>query len=114
MTNTVDTWFDELAEPQGRLLSELRELIHDTDSGFVETLKWGQPCYSLNHLVCYLQKAKGHVVIGFQHGANLADTDRLLVGEGKTMRHVKIGLTDMIDREGVRSLIRQAIEFDCR
>jgi|GEM_PF-1940597 len=70
MTDTVDAWFDELPEPQGRLLSELRGLIHETNAGFVEAFKWGRPCYSLNHPVCYLQTAKGHVVIGFQQGAS--------------------------------------------
>jgi len=67
---------------------------------------------SLNQLVCYLQTAKGHVVIGFQQGASLADADRLLTGEGKAMRHVKIGLVETIDREGITALIRQAIEVD--
>jgi len=82
------------------------------DEQFDEEIKWGQPCYSIKKLVCYIQKAKKHVTIGFQYGAHLEDSNRLLVGEGKDMRHVKFSLTEKIDKPAIASLISKAVEFD--
>jgi len=112
MNEKVSEWFNNLSEAQHLKLIELRELILETDGQFSENIKWGQPCYSINKLVCYLQKAKKHVTIGFQQGAHLEDTNRLLVGEGKDMRHVNFSLTENIDRPAIEKLISEAVEFD--
>lgn len=114
MNDKVDDWFSNLSEPQHLMLTELRELILDTDKQFAEELKWGQPCYSINRLVCYLQKAREHVTIGFQQGAHLNDTNQLLAGEGKDMRHVNFRLSVTIDRPAISDLISKAVEYDRR
>ena len=42
--------------------------------------------------ICYIApQKKGYVNFGFFFGANLPDPKHLLVGEGKRMRHVKVG-----------------------
>lgn len=114
MNEKVKEWFDSLSEPQRQKMTELREAILETDGQFFEEIKWGQPCYSISKLVCYLQKAKKHVTIGFQQGAHLEDSNRLLVGEGKDMRHINISLTEKIDRSAIADLIAKAVEFDRR
>ena len=112
MNDRVKDWFDKLSEPQRLKLDELRQLILESDRQFTEEIKWGQPCYAINNLVCYLQKSKEHVTIGFQKGAHLEDNDNLLVGEGKDMRHVKFSLAGEIDRLAIAELISEAVEFD--
>ena len=112
MNEKVEDWFNKLSEPQRLKLDELRQLILENDRQFTEEIKWGQPCYSINKLVCYLQKAKEQVTIGFQKGAHLEDTDNLLVGEGKDMRHVNFSLAEEIYRPAIAKLIAEAVEFD--
>ena len=114
MKEKINDWFNNLSDPHHLMLLELRQLILETDKQFFEEIKWGQPCYSINKLVCYLQKAKNHVTIGFQQGAHLEDTNKLLVGEGKDMRHVNLSLTGEIDHLAITDLIAKAVKFDRR
>jgi len=113
MNEKINDWFKHLAEPLHLRLTELQALILGMDTRFVEEIKWAQPCYSINGLVCYLQNAKKHVTIGFQQGAHLEDANKLLVGTGKDMRHVKFDLSGEIDRPAIKNLISKAIEYDC-
>lgn len=110
--HSATDWFDALPAPQKKPLTALRALVLASDSGMVETLKWSQPCYSLNKLVCYLQQAKSHVTLGFQQGAQLADPHGLLEGTGRMMRHLKIPLDSDINEPQVLALLACAIELD--
>lgn len=47
--------------------------------------------------------------LGFNFGAALPDPLRLLEGEGKWIRHVRISKPEDLDQPGVRDLIRAAI-----
>jgi hypothetical protein len=69
MTKTPDDWFESLSAEQAPLLTDLRELVFAAKPEFEEAIKWGQPCYSVHSLVCYLNKFKSYVVLGFQQGA---------------------------------------------
>lgn len=108
----IDTWFKGLTADQRVILESLRAVILSSSGEIAEELKWGQPCYSRHRLFCYLQKAKSHVTIGFQHGAALADPKNILQGTGKDMRHIKIALGDDVDEESLKALIREALRHD--
>lgn len=112
MEQAVRTWFDKLTEGQREMLHELRDLVLSSDDNLTENLKWQQPCYSRNQLVCYLQKAKTHVTLGFQQGAHLSDPMNILEGSGKSMRHVKLALNRAFDREPLKALLVEAIAWD--
>ncbi len=112
MTTSVDDWLDALPDEQKQLLIELRKLVKSANKEFVEEIKWGQPCYSLNKLVCYLKNTKAHVVLGFQQGAHLKDPKKLLEGTGKDMRHIKVSSSRDIQNAAFKSLIKEAIKFD--
>ncbi len=112
MPKNVDNWFAALTDEQKPLLNELREIVRVTHEGLVEELKWGRPCYSMQSLVCYLHKAKAHVVLGFQQGAHFTDPKNLLEGTGKDMRHVKIPLTAKMQRGAFKALVEEAIKYD--
>ena len=52
-----------------------------------------------------------HVSLCFLHGALLDDPDKLLSGSGNQVRHVRlVPDASVLDRPGIRALIRQAIE----
>jgi len=59
---------------------EVRELLHD-----------GCPTACLGDVPFgYVNVFTAHVNVGFFHGASLPDPARLLLGDGKFMRHVKL------------------------
>lgn len=49
------------------------------------------------------------VNLGFNFGALLPDPDRLLEGEGKLIRHVRIAQTGDLEAASVRELVRDAM-----
>ena len=49
------------------------------------------------------------VNIGFNFGSHLPDPNRLLRGDGKWIRHVRIAQAADLDAPGVRQLVRAAI-----
>jgi hypothetical protein len=49
----------------------------------------GGPDSKMKDMSCYIAAATNHVHLGFCRGASLPDPDRVLEGDGKTMRHVK-------------------------
>ena len=93
------------------ITTRLRNLIFETSENITEEIKWGMPSYSDKGNVCYLQSSKKHVNLGFYNGASLNDTDRLLEGAGKQMRHIRIKKLEEIQPEKFKTLIQEAIEW---
>jgi len=112
MKKDIASWFEGLPATHRELLLELRRMIIECNGDVREDIKWNQPCYSINRLFCYLQRSKTHVTIGFQKGAHLNDPAKLLTGQGKDMRHVKIPLTADIPATLITALIQDAIIYD--
>ena len=58
--------------------------------------------------ICYVwPQKKGYVNSGFFFGAGLADPKKLLIGEGKRLRHVKIWSVDEAKNPALAKLIVQ-------
>ena len=105
----VDAWFDRrrpelaaLARPwfvrmRGCGL-DVRELLHDGHP----TACVGDAAYA------YTNAFTAHVNVGFFHGATLPDPARLLEGEGKYMRHVKLRPGAVVDAASLGALIAAA------
>ncbi len=72
------------------------------------------PNYSFNGLVCYLQASKKHVNLGFHKGVELQekDTDQLLQGSGKGMRHIRIKKMEEINPDVFSSMIKEAMALN--
>lgn len=87
----IDAWMRELSGELGTIArrwfavmrgcgDEVRELLHD-----------GCPVACLGDAPFgYVNVFTSHVNVGFFHGAALRDPERLLQGEGRSMRHVKL------------------------
>jgi hypothetical protein len=77
---------------------EVEEVIHD-----------GCPTFCLQHAAfAYVNAFKAHVDLGFYQGAELPDPARLLVGEGKYMRHVKLHPGVAVDETALAALVAAA------
>lgn len=88
----VEQYISELPEEIQKITSELRKIILHASPQLKEEFKWSMPNYSYQGFVCYLQPSKKHVNLGFHKGNELLekDTNTLLQGTGKTMRHIRI------------------------
>ncbi len=80
-----------------------------------ETFKWQAPVYGIDGKnVFWIARFKNHFGIGFFNGMLLKDPKKVLVNvqKGKTlaMRHWHFTSSDEIDRKGVLSYIREALE----
>jgi hypothetical protein len=77
---------------------EVREVLHD-----------GAPTACLGDIAFgYVNGFKSHVNVGFFQGATLRDPARLLEGNGKFMRHVKLKPGVSTDAEALSKLIAEA------
>ena len=89
-------WFEQMR----RCGDEVREVLHDG----CPTACFGDAPFG------YVNVFKSHVNVGFFHGASLHDPKRLLQGDGKRMRHVKVKPEGSIDAEALSKLIYSAWE----
>jgi hypothetical protein len=64
----------------------------------------------MKDMFCYIAANAGHVNLGFPRGTLLPDPNRVLEGEGKTMRHIKFRSQSDVERPFVRRYIRAAME----
>ena len=105
----IDAWLKKHAGELGDLAhrwfevmracgDEVRELIHD-----------GCPVACLGDAPFgYVNVFTSHVNVGFFHGAGLPDPARLLQGDGKHMRHVKLRPGGVPDAAALNGLIAAA------
>ncbi len=87
-------WFEEMRACG----DDVRELLHD-----------GHPTACVGDAgFAYANAFKAHVNVGFFRGAELADPDGLLEGNGRFMRHVKLGPGRRVDDAALKRLLRVA------
>jgi hypothetical protein len=65
----------------------------------------------MKDMFCYITTNAGHVNLGFPRGTSLPDPNRVLEGDGKTMRHIKFSSLADVERPFVRRYIQAAMEL---
>jgi hypothetical protein len=84
-------WFEVLRDCG----DDVRELLHD-----------GHPTACAEDAAfAYVDAFKAHVNVGFYRGAEMADPAGLLQGNGRFMRHVKLGPDRDVDAAALTMLI---------
>ena len=96
---TVTDYISKAPDNQIAILETLRELIHKSVPGTTEEIKWRMPVFKKTKNFTYLSFSKNHVTLGFYNLNEEQDPKKLLEGEGKTMRHVKIKSLEDIDQK---------------
>ncbi len=96
------TELESLAKPwfarMRRCGADVRELMHDGQA----TVCVGDAPFA------YVGAYKAHVNVGFFHGASLPDRAKLLEGNGRYMRHVKLEPGVAFDESALEELIAAA------
>jgi hypothetical protein len=107
---TVDQWLEKLPPDLQRITRELIAIARKNMPGAHEFIYHDAVGYSINDSpfdrICYIApQKKGYVNFGFFFGAGLPDPKKLLVGEGKRLRHIKIRSMEEAQNPALAKLI---------
>jgi len=105
----------ELTDWRGKMLADIRRIIHEADPEIVEDWKWmGTPTWSHGGIVCIANPFKDKVKVTFYEGASIADPDKLYNNglEGKKWRTIDYFKDDKIKEIELRNLVRSAVDFN--
>src|SRR4051812_25312909 len=111
----IDDRIEELGDWRGKMLSQLRKLIHEADPDVVEEWKWrGVPVFSHDGIICTGESYKSVIKLTFAKGASLEDKKGIFNSslEGNTRRAIDFHEGDKIDAAGLKALIRAAVKLN--
>ncbi|HEV2396391.1 MAG TPA: DUF1801 domain-containing protein [Candidatus Sulfotelmatobacter sp.] len=105
----IDAWMKEHSGALGEIAHEWFEVMRKCGDEVRELLHDGCPVACLGDVPFgYANVFTSHVNVGFFQGASLPDPARLLQGNGKFMRHVKLRPGLATDAAALRELIKAA------
>jgi hypothetical protein len=110
----ITNQFEGLGDWRGRLLIQLRQLIHEADPEITEEWKWDSAVWTHKGMLCSAGPFKDHVKLNFFKGASLNDPNGLFNAglEAKATRAIDFSEDDSIDEPGVKELIRAAVAYN--
>jgi len=107
--STIDDWFEQQRGELGAIARQWFEVMRNCGDEVRELLHDGCPTACLGDVPFgYVNVFTSHVNVGFFQGATLPDPARLLQGNGKFMRHVKLKLGVPTDGTALAQLITAA------
>jgi hypothetical protein len=107
--SAIERWMEEHAGELGSIAQEWFEVMRKCGDEVREVLHDGCPVACLGDAPFgYVNAFTSHVNVGFFHGAALPDPARLLQGNGKFMRHVKVKPGTPTNTEALNRLIEAA------
>jgi hypothetical protein len=74
---------------------------------YIISLIYG-PTHRVKDGICYIGVMKNYVNLSFHRGTELRDSQRILEGTGKQMRHIKIRNIADVLRPAIRAYLREA------
>jgi len=111
----IDERIKELRDWRGKMLANVRHIIHEADPEIVEEWKWmGTPVFSHAGIVCTGETYKSVVKLTFAKGAFLKDPSGLFNSslEGNVRRAIDIREADKVDKAALKDLIRAAVALN--
>ena len=85
---------------------DANELIYDAYNAVTTAYSFTE---SLGEAFCHVAAYRGYVNLGFNRGASLPDPERILVGKGARIRHVRIESAADLARPVIRALLRASV-----
>jgi hypothetical protein len=118
----LDARIRELGDWRGKMLAQVREIIHQADPEIVEEWKWvkatspGVPVWSDGGIVCTGETYKDHVKVTFAKGAALKDPSGLFNSslEGNVRRAIDFHAGDQVNEVALKHLIRAAVALNLK
>ena len=109
---TADAYEEELSPSERAVVRALRVFVKKHAPHLREEMKWGGVGFMGNWVVCYCHALGTHVDFGFFKGVELKDPAKILGGEGKYIRHVKVRTPADIREKEFAALLKQAVALD--
>jgi hypothetical protein len=109
---TVDTYISTFKPPQARIMWELKTLLWQTLPHCQEKINYKIPFYYYLKWLCYFHvpnKQPNTVVLGFCQGAQLSNSQGVLSGDGKLVRHIIFDPSHPVDMNLVAEVIHEAV-----
>jgi hypothetical protein len=107
---SFEEWKRDRSASNQEIIKALATFVKKHAPEFSPTVKWGQGCWILDDTPkVYLHAEPDHIQFGFYAGSNLKDPDKLLVGSGKYVRHVKVFSKRGIPREALVAFLKQVL-----
>lgn len=109
----IDGFFTKQPPHLRAILEKLRKLIEAAAPDAESSIKWGMPFYTVaGNMMCALGAHKSHVNLVLSGPPSaFADPERLLSGEAKTGRHLKLTTLDELPVNAVRGWLRTAADL---
>jgi hypothetical protein len=98
-----------LDESRFELVQSLRELILGLNASVSEEVKYGGLLFFADKPFCGIFSYAKHVSLEFGEGASLPDKFKVLEGEGKLRRHIKLSTLEDIRAKHVPEYLRLAL-----
>jgi hypothetical protein len=119
MAAAVEAFLDALPPESGDLVQALRGVVRRTVPHAEEPLLWDGLSYHrpevggrVKGAVCQVGVKGVRLLLGFIHGARLADPSGLLQGDRLSKQFSPIGTVAEAERPEVAALIREAVALD--
>jgi hypothetical protein len=105
----IEAWMHEHSGELGAIAQRWFEVMRGCGDDVQELLHDGHPTACVGDAAfAYVNAFTAHVNVGFFRGAEIADPEGLLEGNGKFMRHVKLGPDRAVDATALMNLIGTA------
>jgi len=111
----IDKYIVALTDWRGKILSNLRKIIHDAEPEIIEEWKWmGSPCWYHDALISVANAHKDKVKVTFAQGASLPDPDKIFNAglEGNRWRAIDFHKGDRINERALKNMIRAAVVYN--
>jgi len=117
----VEAFLKFTPAPLQDIVLELRNLIAEVASDAVEVIRWKGLSYFhegrggvVSAGICQIGMHEGYVRLDFIHGAFLSDPKKLLEGDQKAKRFVRIKSYEEAPWDDLKQLIEESSRFDPR
>jgi hypothetical protein len=119
---SIDAKINQLGDWRGKMLANIRAIIHRADPEIVEEWKWakatspGVPVFSREGIICTGETYKNAVKLTFAKGAALQDPAGLFNSslDGNVRRAIDIHEGDKVDEAALKDLIRAAVALNLK
>lgn len=105
----IGDYLSKFEPDQSELAKSVRQVILTTLPELNEFIKWGHLVYESERMICSIMVHKKHVNLQIWQGAKLDDPEKMLEGNGKSMRHVKVHSLEEMKNDYFKFLLNQAI-----
>lgn len=112
-SDKIDRLIASIADWRGKTFAAVRKCILSADREIIEEWKWmGSPVWSRDGIIAVANAHKGKVKLTFDHGASLADPDKLFNAglDGNQRRAIDFFEGDKVNERALKNLVRAAVD----